>query len=139
MNKHLDNAIFIMMILVLIFAIGCVIVLIYPFKVIEFNDPYKVLTPVVQAGNLMQYRRDSVKYMQLTGDLSCHFEDGLIYAIPSVESNNPVGPLSGVVSIQIPKELPPGTYIYKCTVTYKLAGIRELRYEFQTEAFEVTK
>jgi hypothetical protein len=116
-----------------------IIILVYPFKVIEFNTPYKILTPVVHQGGQMQYLRDSEKFIQVEGSINCHFEDGLIYTVSSFESNNKVGKLGDIIAIDIPSELPVATYIYKCTVTYRLFGIRELRYEFQTDNFEVIK
>ena len=138
-NRFIDNAIFIMLIVVLLFLISYIVVLLYPFKVAEFHSPLKVLTPIVQKGGSLLYQQDSEKFMQIEGNMNCYYVDGLTLPVGSKPSNRAVGINKEVISIVIPESLPPATYFYKCTLTYEVLGIKEVRYEFYTDNFTVTK
>ena len=127
------------MVLLTVFMFLIILIFIYPFQVIKYNTPYKILTPIVKAGGQIEYQRNSDKFINLEGNLSCSFQDDLIYTLPSETSNLSVGLHTEKEIIDVPINLPPATYTYRCVVTYKLLGLRDLRYEFYTDSFQVIK
>ena len=138
-QKVIDKMI-LMFLVFLTIIIGVILVIeIYPFKVVEFHSPYQVLTPVVKAGQNLRYQRNSEKFIRGEANMSCSFTNEIIYSLPLKVSNNLVGNYNGPVEVTVPENLPPSTYVYGCVLTYKLFGIRELRYEFFTTPFQVIK
>lgn len=111
----------------------------YPFTIIKFNLPYKVLTPTVKQGQNLEYQRSSYKYIDLPATMNCWYQDDLQYYIPATDSNSKIGSHDELVIQTVPDQLPPGKYKYDCNVTYVLYGIRVLRYEFYTDFFTVVK
>jgi len=136
-KPKVDNLILILLILLMIAIIVFVFLEVYPFEVVRYNSPFKVLTPVVKAGDDMLYERSGEKFIDATARLACSFEDDIIYFIPDRVDNLPVGDIDGVRQITIPANLPPSTYVFKCTVTFKIHDFREVVHYFYTEEFEV--
>jgi hypothetical protein len=124
---------------ILILLISYIVFLIVPIETVEFNSPYRVETPIIKQGENMRYVRDLEKFISAEGTMSCVFQDGLTYALPTKNANLAIGTYKDKVEIQIPMNLPPSTYIYKCSVTYRLLGIKEIRREFETEPFRVVR
>lgn len=130
---------------ILMFALGLIFILIvwltiiaiYPFKVIDINRPFKVLTPVVKQGGLLQYQVSATKLMPLTGTKKCSLEDGIIYFLPNIDSKLALGDHSEIVGIPIPNSLPEGNYRYHCVVDYEIIFFRKVTTEFYTEPFKV--
>jgi hypothetical protein len=139
MNKYLDNAIFVMMVGILITVIIVIGIMVYPFKVVEFHSPYTVITKVVKAGQNLRYTRKAEKFMDGEASMGCSFQNEIVYSLPFKMVNNQTGNYTGSVEILVPENLPPSTYTYRCVLTYKLFGIREMRYEFNTDNFQVIK
>lgn len=113
---------------------------IYPYKTIEVSkQPYPVLTPTVQQGEMMMYQIDYCKYTEAIATVSKSFVDGIVYAIPENSLNLPKGCDSRTTSIIVPKSLPPGNYYLRILGSYKINPIRVITVEYVTEHFDVVK
>ena len=119
--------------------VALVVIATYPFKVIEIKAEFKVLTPVVKQGELLEYQVNAEKFMPITGTKKCSFEDGIVFFLPTVESKLDVGVHNETVGVPIPETLPLGSYKYHCKVDYQITPFRTVNAEFYTETFEVTK
>ena len=139
MNKITQIIIWIIFVFLFSGIILITFVELYPFKVAEFQNPLKVENKVVKAGDFLVYNRSSNKYIEATATVSCEFDDDLIYRLPTRVSNIPIGDYDDKVQVQIPEDLPPSDYTYKCLIDYKLFGIRDVAIDMFTEQFTVTK
>jgi len=139
MNKVFDRVVMSAMTILLIALLAYIVILVYPFKVVEYRGPYKVETPIVKAGENLRYKRNFTKLISAQGLLHCTLQNGIIYALPDKQSNWPVGEYHDSIEITIPQTIPPSKYQYHCTVTFVLFGFRNVRHEFITEEFLVVK
>ena len=114
--------------------------LFYPYKILEFSDPvFPVLTKTVKAGEQVQYRARYCKYMPIGFTVTRKFIDGIIYTVPSVESNNPTGCHDNVVYIEVPKNIPAGEFTLEMLYRVKINPIRTIDIIMNTEKFNVVK
>lgn len=116
----------------------------YPFKIVRFlhtdvegNGMYKVIDTKVERGGLLRYQVRFEKLMNRQGVLNCFFEDGILFRVPTVISNNRVGKVDFIQAISVPDTLPLGEYRYSCLVTYTMFFDRDINYFFYTDKFEV--
>lgn len=134
--------------LVLLLAFGIMIfyayMSYYPFEILKFdkvdengNGVYEVLTPEVKGGEILMYRSDFTKLMDIPATMQCAFEDGIIYQVSERANNNTVGDHNEVRAVDVPVSLVPETYRYTCRVIYKLTMGRTIEYNFYTEPFTV--
>lgn len=139
LKSKVDN--FLLALLIFLSAVVFIVAFIefYPVEVVRYDVPFKVLTPVVKQGGELQYVRQGEKYLDETARLACSFEDDIIYFIPDRVDRIPTGSIDGVRQITIPDNLPPATYVFKCTVTFKIHDFREVVHQFYTEKFEVVE
>lgn len=118
----------------------------YPFEIIKFNNTdnegngiFKVLTPEVRKGEILLYVSEFEKLMNIPGEISCYFEDGIVYQLTDRVNNNKVGRHDEVRAIDVPLSLPPETYRYGCKVNYKLTMGRTITYTFFTDYFKIVE
>ena len=111
--------------------------MVYPFKTIEMKQPFKVLTPVVKAGEDFKILNEYCKYTNSTGTLSRSFIDGEIYPISTTVSNLQTGCGSLVITIQVPEYLPSGIYHLQTTAEYKINPVRTIFVTSKSEDFQV--
>lgn len=116
----------------------------YPFEIIRFtnkdengNGLYKILTPEVGRGDAIRYVSDFEKLMPIAGEMSCYFEDGIVYQLNERTNNNSVGNHDEIRQVDVPLSLQPEVYRYGCTVRYKLTMGRAIEYKFYTEPFTI--
>jgi len=138
-KELLDKVLIYFMITIWVLLIIATIICVYPFKIAEFENPLEVVNTdkTVKAGDLLLFNRDSEKFMDISGTVSCSFEDDIIFNIPSRISNLPIGNYDSTTSVVVPKNLPPSEYQYKCTIVYKIFGFREVTVYMNTEYFKV--
>lgn len=112
----------------------------WPVRIITPNvQPYKVLTPTVKAGDTLIYEVDACKYFDLHSTVYRSFYDSLIYSEPPVTSTITKGCNKTPVTIDVPANLPPGTYHLQIRIIYRVNFIHEQEYNFSTDTFTVTK
>ena len=115
---------------------------IFPLRVTEVsNAPYQILNEnkTVKAGGLLQHKVDYCKYVNISSETIRQFVNGLIFTMPSITTNNPVGCHEIVATTLVPKELPVGEYYMKITKIYRLNAIRTFTETYTTEKFKVTE
>jgi hypothetical protein len=112
----------------------------YPFKVAEFKEgSWQTIKQSYKQGEVFTYRIKYHKYYNIPSTVIRSFEDGMVYQLPVTQSNNPIGEADFInMSVEIPKQLPPGKYIMRMTIIYKLNAFRDEVHSVQTNQFTVT-
>lgn len=110
----------------------------YPFKTFETNiQPYKVITKVVQAGELLQYEADYCRLTTVTSTITRRFVNDLIYEMPPTNNQAPRGCYKDIISIKVPSELPPGKYHLSMIYVYSVSPLQKITRMAETEEFIV--
>jgi hypothetical protein len=110
---------------------------VYPYKPVIFRTEYFETTKThYKVGELLQYKVDYCKYMNLKVTISRAFIDGIVYLTPDSTGARPIG--CGVTGeyMEIPN-LPPATYKIKITYTYQVNPIRTISIIKYTNPFTV--
>jgi len=114
--------------------------LIFPYKVIEFKtQPFPIQDKVVGPGDHIVYEVDYCKDISVSARISRSFEDGIIYTTPDIDNDAGVGCHKRLISVYVPRALPPGIYNIKNTYIYQVNPIRTVEVVAITEKFEVVK
>lgn len=113
----------------------------YPYKTVVFNQqPFKVDTKVVKAGESLTYTVDYCKYTDITPTVTRHIANGFIFQLSaSAAVKKDVGCGKIKVHTLIPSTIPPDTYHLKVSYAYKVNPIREVYVYAETEEFQVIK
>jgi len=114
--------------------------LLFPYKVTEFKtQPFPIQNKVVRSGDHVLYEVDYCKNMSLSARISRSFEDGLIYTAPDIDNDAGAGCHKKLISVYVPRALPPGIYNIKNTYIYQVNPIRTVEATAITEKFEVIR
>lgn len=111
-----------------------------PVDIIKPNtQPYRVLTPVVKAGEPMVYEVDACKNKDLPSMVSRRFVDeaGVRYPLPTIESNVILGCNKSGVPVATYPTMKPGKWYLALDVTYQVNLLRSQSYHFTTDTFEI--
>jgi len=110
-----------------------------PYNILEAKEGnYTLDKTVYKQGEDFPIHFEICKNMEIEEDIYGTFIDGVIYSIPDNSSNFDVGCYSTYISsVNIPDNLPAGTYVYEETVIYHVNPLRIVTYTFTTEEFEV--
>lgn len=111
----------------------------YPFKTIEFaSNSFTTVKTEYRQGEIFTYRVAYQKYLDSPAKVIRSFVNGIVYQLPIVITNNPKGVQDFInASVQIPEELPPGTYHMEMTVIYQVNSFREIIHKVSTNNFQV--
>lgn len=112
----------------------------YPFKTVVFNTPeFKILNEnkEVKRGEVLKFEIDTCKYINQSATVSRAFVNGLIFNMPAITTNAPLGCNVAGVSQAVPAELPPGKYKLRSIFIYDIRGIRTITHTIYTEEFTV--
>ena len=110
----------------------------YPYKIITFEQPVRVLTPEVKRGEHMTYEVVFCKYTKKMPLITKTFVDGIIYQVPEgVARQNDMGCNTNLVQMYIPKALPAGEFYVEINYRYELNPIRTEDITIQTERFTI--
>ena len=112
---------------------------VYPYKTIEMEQPYHILTKTVEQGGLLKYEINYCKYTDVNPRVNRQFIDGIIYATPEATAVIKKGCGTIINTIGIPHNLPNGNYKLKSIVSYEMNPIRIITHEYITEEFSVIK
>jgi hypothetical protein len=109
----------VLLIAVVIFILSAIAMMAIPVKVLEFKDvKYPVLTPVVKAGGMLEYKANVIKYKPIAGQLPCGESDRNI-------------------QLELPTYIEPGIYYIRIVYSYRVNIFRTEKYIQDTETFEV--
>ena len=92
-----------------------------------------------KAGENLQMIISHCKYMDLPATLGRQYVNHIIYTLPSIDvANSPKGCATRkAIDVNIPEQLPPGSYYYHQTMIYRVNPIREVTVVFDTPIFEI--
>jgi hypothetical protein len=109
-----------------------------PYEVLRVTNAHMSQSVVMQ-GQTTAYSDDYIKLLDIDGQATRAFVDGIVYDAGSYDSALPVQltPKRIVRPVTIPSTLPPGRYHLQITVRYQVNPLRELVYQFYTDEFTV--
>ena len=111
-----------------------------PYKILEIEEPIKILNNPVKAGDYISYQAHYKKYAGIAGHVTEQLVDTVGIAFNEYNSNLPVGEHTIINSgFKIPLYTPPGKYHLVATVRYQVNPIRTIEYYVVSENFEVIK
>jgi hypothetical protein len=114
----------------------------YPYVIVTYDQAtFGIVESPKSAkqGGVLSYHYSFDKRMDVRGDVSKQFVDGIIFqAEKSLVTQRPLGRGHVHCEIPIPETLPPGVYKLRITATYQVNPIRTVTYVHDTEFFEVT-
>lgn len=122
-----------------ILGIYILFLLFYPLKPIVFlNSPFPVKTQVVKRGMPLIYTVSHCKYITAKANVSISFVNSLQYTLPPIEPSVPKGCNNrDIMTIIVPKDLPPNTYHLNITVTEFVNPFRIYTVTVETQEFQV--
>lgn len=118
----------------------CIIIFwsVYPYKVLEFKDnKFPVIIKTVEQGRDLQYISRYCKYMDLPATVTGTYANGIIYTVPTVNTNREAGCHSIIVQITIPLELPVGKIHFERVYQFRVNPIRTISITHRTEDFTI--
>jgi hypothetical protein len=133
---------YLILIIAFAFAIVNIYWLIFPLKVIEFQDevmPVLNENKEVKRGELLQYQIRVCKYVEEEAETVTSFVDGLIFVSDKFTTDKKMGCTDTPQSVIVPEVLPLGEYRYRILVTYQLNPIRRESFAIETEPFLVVR
>jgi hypothetical protein len=111
-----------------------------PVNVVKANtQPYKVITPVVKAGDPIIYVADVCKYKEVSSLVSRTFidENNVHYPLPNMLSTIPVGCTGNKVVVPTLPTFHSGKWHLSLDVEYRVNILRSQTYHFYTETFVI--
>lgn len=109
----------------------------FPYKTLEIKGIHLVERSV-KAGGMLHYTVNYCKYIDAPAETSRAFINGIVFTTPTLITNNPTGCYQNVHRIEVPSELPSGTYKIRSVYTYQVNPIREMSITSVTESFKIT-
>lgn len=112
--------------------------LLYPYKLIEFNQPYATVTnKVISTGDFLEYTLDYCKYTKLDAEIHRSFIDGVIYLTTDGIADVKEGCGKQKIRMYVPRAMAEGKYRLLITREYHVNPIRTVTIRYLTEEFEV--
>ena len=119
--------------------IGILAMTFWPYKLLTFQNPVKVLTPVVKAGDAVTLEVHYCKYTNLSAIVSTKIVDDTVTTLPEIATNNPRGCHIIRTQIAIPEFLDPGPHHIERKIVYHPNFFREITIPYNSEVFTVVK
>jgi hypothetical protein len=111
----------------------------YPFKIVEIDQPIKILNKEVMRGEEVMLSAKWCKFAEYPTNTTAQIVDGIIYTIASdVQGTSPVGCFDKIYPYTIPEKLPSGEYRIRITTNHIIHPVlRVERVQVETEEFIV--
>lgn len=110
----------------------------WPYKTIIFLDPqFPILSSTITNGGVVKFTSKYCKYVHLTEAVSRNYVNDIVFSMPQVTTNREYGCHTITVQVQVPPELPPGTYHLEINYIYKINPVREIIVHHRTDNFVV--
>lgn len=114
---------------------------IYPFKVSDVGQPYKILNPYkqVQRGDNLVMEIVYTKYLNVraASEQSIICNQGELTVLPSSASNLPVGTNRLIIYLNVPTKTPIGDCIYRQEIEYNVNRFQTQKKTYLSEPFTV--
>jgi len=131
---------------ILMLAMGTMLVvgywLLHPYEIVTFSDdvlPIMNENKSVKQGDQVVYSAKTCKLIDMDATVDRQIIDGVVYSLPTVTSNIPVGCRENLVYIEVPKVIPVGKVTIKILYRYKVNPIRSIVITKTTEPFFITR
>lgn len=111
--------------------------MLYPFKVIDYIQPFQVVTKTVNAGGELRIFVDYCKSTDAPGVLHRSLVGDITYNLANTVSNLPRGCGKSVVPIAIPDYIPSGTYHLRTTTEWNISVLRTVTNTAVSDDFTV--
>lgn len=109
-----------------------------PYHVYTFEQPYKVVTPVVSPGDKVVVKQTYCKNLDLPARITISIADGYYEVLRVIDSSVEPGCYNGVSgSAFVPFTTPPGEYRIQYLIRVRVNPIREIDYIVTSEMFTV--
>lgn len=115
--------------------------LLWPYKTLVFKDKFfPVITKNIHPGDVVTYKADYCKYINLPATVSRHIVNGYDYTMPPTLTDRASGCHVIYVSFVLPKETPVGNN-YRADMIYKyeVNPLRTIIVQHSTDYFNVIK
>ena len=140
MTKRTYYTTLVFFIIITIFIVWIVGLFIYPYKLVKFNDDkFPVLTPIVRAGEELQFQVDFYRYTKLPTKVSRQLINDYVYYYTEITASNPQGHIDKIGTVTIPSNIEPGVYFLRNIYKYEVNFLRTITIVKDTEKFEVIK
>ena len=130
-----------------IFAYGTLALLAGVFATLAFwyFAPYnvstiysvRVLNKTVTQGDTLAVVVTGEKHLNVAGTSHRSFQDGLVFDTPDEYASLSVGKFRHLVTVEVPRTLPPGVYKLVTTTDYQVNPIRDVTGHWETAKFVV--
>lgn len=129
----------ILLVVSLTFSVVFIYWLVNPYDIIEpLEGNYELDKYVFEHGERLDIHLRICKKENIRETILGRFVDGVIFSIPSNESNFEAKCYDSYISsVSIPSTLPEGNYVYEEQVIYQVNPIRTISYTFRTPLFQV--
>jgi hypothetical protein len=137
MNKIINRFAIVVLSLAFIILVYFSYLALWPMKTCDLIK-LQTMKPVYRHGDTFDYLVEYNKHTSLPGTAIRSFEDGFVYQIPEITTDNPKGHHSKInTSLIIPECLPAGEYVMKMTITYHLNLFRDESKRIVSNKFKV--
>jgi uncharacterized protein (UPF0333 family) len=93
----------------------------------------------VHPGGTITVTSDICKLKAVQATLIRSFEDEIVYNLPQLDSNQPVGCNGNRFTIEIPRNLPPDSYTYNVEFVYEINPLVTQSYRYESNEFQVVE
>ena len=112
----------------------------YPYKTVVFQDSvFTVITKTVKRSSHLSYISNYCKYINKPALVTRTFTNELLFSTPTMVTNRSMGCNTITVSIEVPQELPVGTYHLANTYLFEVNPVRKIIISENTEEFKVVE
>jgi hypothetical protein len=120
----------------------------YPYKIIEVKEPAKIVgpkmimmngsaTPAVKRGEILTYKMEYTKFMPITAKVRRQLVNDRSICLMEGAGQAKMGRNSVLIDVFIPLNIFPGRYKLQTFYEYEVNPIRTIKYEYDTEWFEI--
>ncbi len=120
----------------------------YPYKVIDVQQPAKIVSslttkhngttyPAVKRGNIMSFELKYTKYIPITARVRRQLVNDRSICLMEGAGQAKMGANEVIIDVMIPPNMFPGLYRLQTFYEYDVNPIRNIKYEYYTEWFEV--
>lgn len=110
----------------------------FPNNIITFEDEkFPVLTPVVVAGDEVEFQVTFYKHYDLLGVINRQLIDGRIYQYAPEAATLNKGFQDRITTVRIPSYVDSGKYYIRTYYTYRVNALNTQEFYMDTEYFEV--
>ena len=144
MKKFCKRFLLFFMWLGIVIAFGLIVLvtywLVYPYNILTFTEGNGTfIETTIKRGDFLRMHQNSCKTIDISSMINRQFVDGVIYQVPTVRANRPMGCTQNIEYIYIPDSLPYGEYYIQTFITFQPNPLRTINYTVRTEMFKVVK